>query len=112
MRTKKHSIKGDFEYEVLQELVTMRGEGYSVSVARSLTDKRGKRVDMGAVHVTLRRLEEKGFAKSKIGETTSDRGGRPKRIYAVTGSGVQAMRNREAEVSRIYAPAFGTGATA
>lgn len=46
---------------------------------------------MGAVYVTLERLESKGFLSSYLGEPTAERGGRAKRFYAVTKSGRAAV---------------------
>jgi DNA-binding PadR family transcriptional regulator len=43
------------------------------------------------VHAVLNRLEEKGLTKSKLGEATSVRGGKPKRYYTVTNAGKAAL---------------------
>jgi DNA-binding PadR family transcriptional regulator len=50
-------------------------------------------VDFSTVHTTLKRLEEKGFAHSKMGGATAERGGRRKRLYTLTTAGYQAMRD-------------------
>ena len=43
------------------------------------------------VHSVLNRLEEKGFVKSRLGETTNIRGGKRKRYYTVTNAGKAAI---------------------
>ena len=50
-------------------------------------------VSIGAVHSTLTRLEDKGFLKSEMGNSTAERGGRRKRIYSITAYGRRALEN-------------------
>ena len=45
----------------------------------------------GALYTTLDRLEEKGLVTSELGDPTPERGGRAKRYYTVTASGVHAV---------------------
>jgi DNA-binding PadR family transcriptional regulator len=44
------------------------------------------------VHVTLYRLEDKGFIKSSMGGGTNERGGRRKRIYTITSAGMATLK--------------------
>jgi PadR family transcriptional regulator PadR len=46
---------------------------------------------LGVVHSVLNRLEEKGLAKSSLGEATNARGGKRKRYYSVTNAGKAAL---------------------
>ena len=45
------------------------------------------------MHSTLTRLEEKGFLTSYLGEPTRERGGRSKRYFQITASGITALNH-------------------
>ena len=81
------------EFELLVLLAVMHcGESaYSVAVHAELERRSRRRASMGAVYVTLERLETKGFLSSQLGQPTAERGGRAKRFYAVTRSGRAAV---------------------
>lgn len=106
------TITSDFEYLVISEVMRLGRSGYTVPIAESLSKKRGKRIQLGAVHTSLRRLEQKGFLTSRMGEPTEERGGKAKRLYAVTGAGHAAMRSRQTEARAIYSTPIPGGLTA
>jgi len=66
-------------------------EAYSVVIADELEKQTGKTVTTGAVHAALQRLENKGMVTSQMGEATSERGGRRKRIFKVTVAGSRLL---------------------
>ena len=71
---------GEFE-EVILLLVGILGkEAYAFKIADEFESQTGRSVSIGAVHSTLTRLEDKGFLKSEMGDSTAERGGRRKRI--------------------------------
>ena len=82
---------GKFELPVLAAVARLRGNAYGVSVMDQVSEREGREVSYGAVHVTLDRLAEKGFVTSKMGEPTPERGGRRKRYYELTGKGELAL---------------------
>jgi DNA-binding PadR family transcriptional regulator len=49
-------------------------------------------VNLSAVHVTLYRLEDKGYIKSSLGGATNERGGRRKRIFTITSAGMSMLK--------------------
>jgi DNA-binding PadR family transcriptional regulator len=57
-----------------------------------IKDKVGREVNLSAVHVTLYRLEDKGYVKSDMGGATNERGGRRKRIFTITNAGMAILR--------------------
>ena len=57
-----------------------------------LSRRTGREVARGAVHVTLDRLEQKGFLRSSTGRAGEARGGRPRRVFAVTAIGRRALQ--------------------
>ena len=58
-------------------------------------------MSLGAVYKTLDRLEGKGYVASTVGEPTAERGGRSKRIYRVTASGLRVLRGSLAAITRM-----------
>lgn len=82
---------GEFEELVLLTVASLTGEAYSVAICDDLEKRTKRSIKLGVVHSVLNRLEEKGLAKSKLGETTSMRGGKRKRYYTLTGAGKSAL---------------------
>lgn len=82
---------GEFEQLVLLALLRLGEEAYGVTVRREIAARTGRDTAIGAIYATLDRLEQKGFAESSLGESTSARGGRAKRYFRVTASGHAAL---------------------
>lgn len=82
---------GEFEELVLLTVAALMTDAYSVAICDELEKRAGRTVRLGVVHAVLNRLEEKGLARSKLGEATSARGGKRKRYYAVTNGGKTAL---------------------
>ena len=87
---KNYSL-GEFEELILLVVAASDGEAYGVTIQQSLIEKLKKNVNISAIHVTLKRLEDKGCVKSKFGGITEERGGRRKKFYNVTGLGKKAL---------------------
>jgi DNA-binding PadR family transcriptional regulator len=83
---------GEFEEIVLLAVGVLHGNAYGVTIKEEI-DKRTKReVSVGALQVTLRRLEKKGFLTSKHAEPDSNRGGRPKLFFTLTAYGKKTLQ--------------------
>ncbi len=90
---KHHSI-GEFEELVLLSVAALHGEAYGVSIQESLIEKLSKNINISAVHVALKRMEDKGFVRSRFGGITEDRGGRRKKYYVITAIGKRILDNQ------------------
>ena len=86
----QHSL-GEFEELVLLMVAALHDEGYDVTILENLEAKLNKKVNVSAVHVALKRLEDKGFVKSRYGGITEDRGGRRKKFYVITALGKRML---------------------
>lgn len=82
---------GEFEELVLLTVAAMHNEAYGVAILDALQADLKKELNISAVHVVLRRMENKGFVKSRFGGITEERGGRRKRYYSVTASGKKML---------------------
>jgi PadR family transcriptional regulator, regulatory protein PadR len=87
---------GDFELLVMFAVMRLSDRAYGVTVKKDIADRSSRDVSLGAIYSTLDRLEAKGYVRSKLGEPTAERGGRPKRFYVITAAGdVVLTRTRE-----------------
>ncbi len=83
---------GEFEELVLTMVGILQSDAYGNAIVSEIWERVGRRVNLSAVHVTLYRLEDKGYVKSKMGGATNARGGRRKRIFTVTNAGLAMLR--------------------
>ena len=83
---------GEFEELVLLAVCILDGEGYGISVKKEVERHSGRAILLGAVHITLYRLQDKGLLQSEIGGSTEKRGGRSKRFFKITDSGLKQLK--------------------
>lgn len=74
---------GEFEQLVLLAILRIGEGAYAVPIIREIETRAGRKASHAAVHIALRRLEEKRLVRSRVGEATPERGGRGKRYYEV-----------------------------
>jgi PadR family transcriptional regulator PadR len=82
---------GEFEEVVLLTVGVLHGNAYGVTIKDEIEQRLKREVTIGALQVTLRRLEAKGFLKSNLGESTSSRRGRPRLFFEITAYGKKAL---------------------
>ncbi len=87
----KEPTLGEFEELLLLMVAALHDQAYGVSILENLENKLGKKVNISAIHVALKRLEEKGFVNSRFGGITKDRGGRRKKFYVITAYGKKML---------------------
>ena len=93
---------GEFEVVVLMAVLHLGEDGYGSTVLREIARRTGRSTARGAVYITLERLEDKGLLTSKMARGTSERGGRPKRLFRVTTRGTAALRRSVAAFAQMY----------
>jgi PadR family transcriptional regulator PadR len=90
---------GEFEELVLTMVAALQEDAYGAAIAEEIERRLERSVNLSAVHVTLYRIEDKGYIKSNMGGATSERGGRRKRIYTITSAGIAILRSmKEARI--------------
>lgn len=93
----KEKFLGEFEQMVLLAILKLNDQAYGVAIRELLIVSIEREVSIGALYTTLERLEKKGLLISSQGEATSERGGRAKKFYLVSGQGKQALnRSKQA----------------
>lgn len=83
---------GEFEELILTMVAALQEDAYGAAIADEIESKLKREINLSAVHVTLYRLEDKGFVKSALGGGTKERGGRRKRIFTITSAGLAMLR--------------------
>jgi len=93
---------GEFEELILTMVAVLDGDAYGNSIVEEIERQLFRAVNLGGVHVTLYRLEDKGYIKSKVGGATSIRGGRRKRCYTITASGLSLLKSIKVERQHLW----------
>ncbi len=87
---KKYPL-GEFEEIVMLIIGVRYKEAYGVSIKKEIEARLSRNVSMGALHTALVRLEDKGYIRSRDGEPTEERAGRPKKYFEITALGAKAI---------------------
>ena len=94
---------GQFEQLVLTAILTLRDDAYGVTIHSKVEElARPKAASLGAVYVTLDRLEDKGFVTSWLSDPTAERGGRAKRCYRLEALGERVLQESAVTARRIW----------
>ena len=92
----KRAHLGEFEELVLLAVASLHDGAYGLEVQRVLADEARRSVALATVHSALYRLERKGYVQSELGGATQQRGGRRKRLFAITGAGLSTLADARA----------------
>ena len=93
---------GEFEELVLTMVGILQDDAYGNAIVNEIKERVGRDVNLSAVHVTLYRLEDKGYVKSGMGGATNARGGRRKRIFTVTNAGLAMLRAKKEQQMQLW----------
>jgi PadR family transcriptional regulator, regulatory protein PadR len=92
----------DLEQHVLLAAWRLGNEAYGGSVRDELEAKTGRDLAQGAIYVTLIRLEKKGLLRSRLSDPTPVRGGKAKRIFEITATGVAGVQAARQALDRLW----------
>lgn len=102
-----NTFLGELEHRILLALAALGSEAYSVSVAEHLESRTGRDVALATIHVSLRRLEEKGLVRSELRRASEDEGGRERRCYEVLDEGEARLQEARRELHALWEAAPG-----
>lgn len=96
---------------VMLAIWALKEDAYLVAIKKYLSNILGKNWTLAAIHTPLRRLEQIGYLESFLGEATAVRGGRAKRIYHITKSGLEVLTDYRKITEALWAnfPGFSLG---
>jgi len=95
-------LLGSFEQLVLLAILRLRENAYGRRIHEEIQSRLGKPTSLGAVYLTLERLEGKGYVTSAFGDATPSRGGRPKRYFDIAAPGEAALRDTRATIDGFW----------
>lgn len=93
---------GELEQTILWAILRLGDDAYGAAIAVELEERVGRAVSPGAIYATLDRLESKGVIRSTMADPEPGRGGRPKRLVAVTEEGRAGLAQVRAEWQRLW----------
>lgn len=92
---------GEFELLVLLAVLRLGDGAYGVTIREELEEETSRTLTLGTVYKTLGRLEGKGFLETRVAPPTKERGGRRKKLYRVTPSGLETAQRSLADLRRM-----------
>jgi len=82
---------GELEHLVLLVLLRLGPDAYGVPIVDELRRHTKRAVLRPSVYLALRRLEAKGFIRSRMGDPEARRGGRARRYFEIAAPGRKAI---------------------
>jgi DNA-binding PadR family transcriptional regulator len=99
---------GELEQMVLLAVLRLGEGAFAVAVMRELDGEVGRKVSRGSLYKTLDRLREKGLVRWHTEAGPPVRGGKPRRLFAVTPAGVSALRESREALLTLWDGVVGT----
>ena len=93
---------GEFEEFTLLAAAALGHDTYAVPIQQYVEKATARPVSIGSIYAALARLEEKGCLRSTMSEAVAQRGGKSKRVYTVTPSGLRTARDLHRVRERIW----------
>jgi DNA-binding PadR family transcriptional regulator len=93
---------GEFEEFTLLAVRALGDHPYAVPIQQYVEKVTARPISIGSIYAALARLEEKGFLRSTMSDAVAQRGGKSKRVYTVTASGLRTARDLHRVRERIW----------
>ena len=91
----------DFELYVILAIAALGDEAYGVSIATRISERADRDVSIGAVYATLGRLSDKGLVSFSFSNPEPVRGGRARKLVALTPAGSRALHSTTTSIYRM-----------
>jgi len=99
---RKGEYLGNFELMLMLALLRLGDDAYGVTIAQELEKHTHREVVIASVYATLERLQERGLVRSRLGESTPERGGRAKRYFHITADGIREVRDARRALTNMW----------
>ena len=93
---------GELEELMLTMVGILQDDAYGNAIVKEIKEQLNRDVSLASTHVTLYRLEEKGYIRSHVGGATNIRGGRRKRIFTITSAGLAVLRSMKISRTQLW----------
>jgi len=95
-------LLGELEHLVLLCVIRLGPESYGVPIVDELRQHTRRTILRPSVYLALKRLEDKGLIRSRLGEPEARRGGRARRHFVATAAGLRALRESQRTFTRLW----------
>ncbi|MEK9500750.1 PadR family transcriptional regulator [Gaopeijia maritima] len=92
---------GDLEHQTMLALLQVGDDAYTAPIVEELATRTGRETSVAAAYIVLRRLEEKGLVRSEM-RGPGDEGGRDRRHFTVTESGLERLQQARARYTALW----------
>jgi DNA-binding PadR family transcriptional regulator len=100
-------VPGEFEQVVLLALAAQDTRATGRMVYEAIRAATGREPSVAAVHITLGRLVEKGWAECTTLSPDPVRGGKPRRRYALSPAGAATLKRLRTQLEALWERATG-----
>ena len=76
---------------ILLAVWKLKRDAYCIPIREQISEITAENWSLGSIYMPLDRLVRKGYLESYLSDATPERGGRHKRIYALTDAGMKAL---------------------
>jgi DNA-binding PadR family transcriptional regulator len=98
----KGSHLAEFEMYVMLAIARLgEDEAYGVTIRQEIESRTARSVAIGAVYATLGRLHDKGFVAFSYSDPDPVRGGRSRKLVALSRAGRRALDHTVASLARM-----------
>ena len=93
---------GEIEHLVLLAVFRLGPGTYGVPIIREMEARTRRTVSRAGVYIALKRLEDKGLVRSRVGDKLPERGGRSRRYFTIQRAGITALKQSRAALVRMW----------
>jgi PadR family transcriptional regulator PadR len=95
-------LPGEFEQVVLLTLARFDNDATGREVYEAIVSTTGRDVSVAAIHITLTRLADKGWAECHTSPPEPGQGGKPRRRYALAQEGAARLADQRGQLDRLW----------
>jgi DNA-binding PadR family transcriptional regulator len=95
-------LLGELEFLILLAIVRLGSNAYGVPIVEELRKHTRRPILRPSVYLALRRLEDKGFLRTRLGEPEPRRGGRARRFVELTGAARKHLRESQRTLNSLW----------
>lgn len=83
----------ELEEMILLAAGVLYPDAYAYNIRKEIKDQLGRSLSLASVHTVLYRLEKNGLLRSELGGQSEKRGGRSKRLFTLTKTGIDTVQD-------------------
>jgi PadR family transcriptional regulator PadR len=101
------SLPGELEQAVLLALASREDEASAAEIYDLIVGATKREMSVAAVHITLARLEDKGWAEVRVTPPEPGKGGKPRKFFTLSEGGGEILSRARASYEALWQSAAG-----